>query len=478
MRQKKQVASDTQTDKRWTPPKKRLDVRRGLRKMETAFGHASRFADSFHKCAQEPSVFNVAKTIFDITCQVSQMFLINYYEYFQGWSSPYTDDYNYAIVEVLKSRPYVDKATNDQNISLRRVKITDAEGEFELYYCINMEHESIEGIHVKNENVERCRNFIKDAFWDSFGDQFLLMHKKRVFDHGREIGEFLIFDSDNEVEPHMSQRAREIGNKTKRFLDNDISRSILLYGPPGTGKSTMVRAIVKNLGLSSLRIRVEDLEDMTNATIFEAIKIFEPECIIIDDLDRATRLSHLLEMLERFNKKLKLVFATVNDKEVLGDAILRPGRFDELIEIKDLDEETVRKILLDEDETVFAIVKSWPISYILEYLKRRTYMSRDDALADLTELRKRVRQLEGYDDDEIPGKLAKELKAMRQSGMSGESLKRAKHLIRTTAKKQAIAELLGNGNSEFVEPDTLTEIEELTKQIVDEEEEKENEDLD
>lgn len=371
---------------------RRINWRKVLYKLESTFERASSIAETLHKCAKEPTLWNVAKTSFDLANQLQQLFLVNYYEFFQGWSSPYSDDYNYAIVEVIKHIPYTEKATSDPNLSLRRIEIDG----LEMYYCLNIEHESIEGIHVRNEDVEMARDVIKKAFWEAFGDQFLLMHKKRVFEHGREVGEYLVFESDNEIEPHMSKRAREIANKTKRFIANGVSRSIMLYGPPGTGKSTMVRAIVRDLNLSSLRIRVEDLQDMTNTAIFEAIRIFEPECVIIDDFDRAHSMTHMLEMLERFNKKLKVVFATVNDKDSLGDAILRPGRFDELIEIKEIDQETVVRILGDEPQEVVDLVKSWPIAYILEYVKRRNNMSREDALNDLIELRHRVKQLKGY----------------------------------------------------------------------------------
>lgn len=378
----------------WQPPKRRIHWRKWLYKLEGTFDKASNLSEMFHKVTKEPTPWNIAKTAFDLANQLQSMFLINYYEYFQGWSAPYSEDYDYAIVEVLKHLPYEEKATSDPNLSLRLVDI----GGVELFYCVNIEHESIEGIHVRNEDLEPARTFIKEAFWDAFGEQFLLMHKRRIFEHDREVGEFLVFDADDEIASHMSKRGKSIAAKVKKFLDGGLSRSILLYGPPGTGKSTMVRAIVRELNLSSLRIRVEDLEDMTNTTIFEAIKIFEPECIIIDDLDRAHRMNHLLEMLERFNKKLKVVFATVNDKDSLGDALLRPGRFDELIEIKELDEETIKRILNEDDNEVFEIVKSWPIAYILEFVKRKTYMSRADALNDLVELRHRVKRVRGYQE--------------------------------------------------------------------------------
>lgn len=417
------------------PPQKKFNFRRFLYKLESTFEKASHFADIFHKCTKEPSVFNIAKTAFDVANEVQQMFLINYYEFFCGWSSPYSDDYNYAIIEILKHLPYTEAATSDPHLSLRKVVINLANGKsFELYYCVNIEHESIEGIHVRNENIEHARDFIKQSFWTEFGGQFLLMHKRRVFDHGREVGEFLVFDTDDEVEPHMSARSRIIAQKTKRFLDNKISRSILLYGPPGTGKSTMVRAIVRDLELSSLRIRVEDLEDMTNTTIFEAIKIFEPECIIIDDLDRVNRLSHLLEMLERFNKKLKVVFATVNDKDSLGEAILRPGRFDELIEVKEMDDETLRRILGTESPEVIEVLKTWPVAYILEYTKRRTYMSREDALLDLGELRSRVMQLEGYTDKSAESEVQLKKLTKKNAFKDAAGIKKAKSTKQMTSE--------------------------------------------
>lgn len=421
---------------------KKNNFRKWLSKAESAFERASQIADILHKCAKEPTPFLVAKTTFDLANVAQAMFLLNYYEFFQGWSSPYSEDYNYAITEILKRIPYTERAVSDQNLSLRKVLLDVNGQEFELYYCINVEHESIEGIHVQNENLELAREFIKRAFWEKFGGEFLLMHKKKIVEHGREIGDFLVFDPDNDVFPHTSNLAANLAKKTKRFVEGGVSRSILLYGPPGTGKSTMVRAIVRELKMTSLRIRVEDLEDMSNATIFEAIKIFNPECIIIDDLDRIGRVGAILETLERLNKKLKLVFATVNDKDMLGAAVLRPGRFDEVIEISDMDPETVTKILgSEEDARVVELLRKWPVAYIIEYVKRRTYMSRVDALNDLAELHLRVTELDSgnYDTPAEAAAARAECEAMLKkiSDLVDETGEKSTHAAFTIPKAPA-----------------------------------------
>ena len=70
-----------------------------------------------------------------------------------------------------------------------------------------------------------------------------------------------------------------------------------------------------------------------------------PVAVILDDFDRAHNQDEMLEVLEYFQQRVKLVIATVNDKKQIDQAILRPGRFDELISVKNLDTEVVLNVL-------------------------------------------------------------------------------------------------------------------------------------
>ena len=132
-------------DAGWTPPPRKFNYQRFLHKLENVFNEASSWAEMFHKCVKEPTVFNFAKTGFDVANKLQQFILINYYDYFQGWSNPYSEDYNFAVHNVLKHLPYAEKMTQDPNLSLRCISFEHPgiEKPVELYYCINLENETI-----------------------------------------------------------------------------------------------------------------------------------------------------------------------------------------------------------------------------------------------------------------------------------------------------------------------------------------------
>jgi SpoVK/Ycf46/Vps4 family AAA+-type ATPase len=111
----------------------------------------------------------------------------------------------------------------------------------------------------------------------------------------------------------------------------------------------------------------------------------------------------MLEMMDDLKRNVKLLAATANNKSDLSDAMLRPGRFDELIEFRHLEPEIIKEELGPENVHLYGKVKKWPIVYIQELVTRRRFMSEKDAMASLSELQKRVDALKKYgssDDEE------------------------------------------------------------------------------
>lgn len=185
----------------------------------------------------------------------------------------------------------------------------------------------------------------------------------------------------------------------RKCLAAGVNRSLLLYGPPGTGKSTMAKQICKELNLSSIRIRVEDLTAMDNDSFHAIAVILQPQCIILDDFDRGCADESLFEALAFLRKHVKLIVATANSRSQIDEALLRPGRFDELGSIKSLDESVIRKIL-GQHQDIFEDVKDWPIAFIEEYITRRKFQTHEEATHSMTELAERVRRLGQYNNDQ------------------------------------------------------------------------------
>lgn len=348
---------------------------------------------------EDPTWWNGLKSSFSISKVLIEQFEVWGDDFFSGdeWSAPYSRDFNSTIIKVVSRYPYENIRTNDDATIIRMI---DADG-IKMGYTMNTRLNVPGTIYVDTAKLKEAQALIKKILWESLKDSNLVMRQnKRV--GTSEDDSRVVFESDDAFHPLASERATTYAAYLKRCIDADVPRSVMLYGPPGTGKSTMARTIVENLGMRSFRIRVEDVANLESSTLFEAITIFEPDSIILDDFDRAHAQAQLLETLEFFQRHVKLVIATVNNRNSLDEAILRPGRFDEMLFVKTMDGDVVRSILGTYADEAYELVKNWPIAFIQEYVKRRRFMSAAEASESTIELSKRVARLEKYEDDPAP----------------------------------------------------------------------------
>jgi adenylate kinase family enzyme len=317
-------------------------------------------------------------------------------DYFDdGWEVPYPTDFNKVILAALEKKPVKVIRTSDESVVIHMVLLAP---NIRAGYVLNTRTNFVDKIYVEIQNLDVARDIIKQELWSMLRNENIVL--RRVQRPGDFENCNVDFKVDGAFHPMPSQKAQEMSSYLKKCIDAEVSRSVLLYGPPGTGKSTMARTIVSSLGLRSFRIRVEDIADISTATVFEAIRIFQPDAIIIDDFDRLGNQASMLEALEYFQRHTKLVIATVNNKNRLDDAILRPGRFDELICVKQLDEEVIRNVLGAAHSSAFSLVKDWPIAFVQEYVKRRRFMTPKEAQESIRELADRAQRMLRSDDDE------------------------------------------------------------------------------
>jgi adenylate kinase family enzyme len=355
------------------------------------FRTGSKLFTAFKPFVERPTWWNIASAIVsagEALVDENELWGDSYFDSHE-WTTPYTRHFTQLIVDVLVKYPYEILKTANEAATIRLVNFDGIKAGWVMYAG---KSKLVDAVYFESTAVERAKERIKEALWRRYKDSSLVM---RYADNllATLEGNRVTINIDNSVEPLPSEQATCYTKYLKRCIDAGVHRSLMLYGPPGTGKSTMAKTIVDNLGFKSFRLRIEDIDRIENGTIFEALSIFQPDAVILDDFDRVTSQAALLETLEFFQKNVKLVIATVNDKDNLDVALLRPGRFDELVLVDKMDENVIRNIL-DEYQDGFELVKNWPITFVQEYVKRRRFMSLEEAQSSMKELSQRVQDLQ------------------------------------------------------------------------------------
>ncbi|MBU0673490.1 MAG: ATP-dependent zinc metalloprotease FtsH [Proteobacteria bacterium] len=149
-----------------------------------------------------------------------------------------------------------------------------------------------------------------------------------------------------------------------------IPKGVLFQGPPGTGKTLLARAIAGEAGVPFFSISGSDFVEMFVGVgasrvreLFKEAKKNKPCIIFIDEIDavgghrggsgsaggqeeRGQTLNALLVEMDGFGSDDNIiVLAATNRPDILDPALLRPGRFDRIINILPPDIKGRQKIL-------------------------------------------------------------------------------------------------------------------------------------
>ena len=194
-----------------------------------------------------------------------------------------------------------------------------------------------------------------------------------------------------------SRQAAELLARIARFRKSGHSRSVLLVGPPGTGKSHAIRSISHGLGVSTLRVELAALLDKREAPRVEEVqdgletlvRMLDPEAIVLDDIDRVGGDVRLLRFLEEAAAAGRIVLASANGTSDMLGALLRPGRFDEVVHFEHLERDLVES-LLGADADLADRVETLPMAYVREFVLRLQVLGRETALKELPALEARA----------------------------------------------------------------------------------------
>jgi len=196
------------------------------------------------------------------------------------------------------------------------------------------------------------------------------LEKSKNFD----VDDFLIVQKPNilwEAIGGLEEQIKEIREVIELPLKNpqlfidigiDPPKGILLHGPPGTGKTLLAKAVATSSNATFIEIVASELVQKFIGEgaklvkdIFKLARERAPTIIFIDEIDAlaAERIElgtsgerevqrtfmQLLTEIDGFDNLANVkVIAATNRFDILDQAIIRPGRFDRLIEIPAPDE--------------------------------------------------------------------------------------------------------------------------------------------
>jgi proteasome regulatory subunit len=217
--------------------------------------------------------------------------------------------------------------------------------------------------------AERVEAGDRVAVDDSFSVQRLLDDETDARAQAMEV------DADPSVEyadiGGLDDQIREVREAVEDPLDNpqrfaevgvEPPSGVLLHGPPGTGKTMLAKAVANETDATFIKMAGSELVHKFIGEgaklvrdLFEVARENEPAVIFIDEIDAIASkrtdsktsgdaevqrtMMQLLSEMDGFDERgdIRLIAAT-NRFDMLDEAILRPGRFDRLIEVPKPDE--------------------------------------------------------------------------------------------------------------------------------------------
>ena len=152
-----------------------------------------------------------------------------------------------------------------------------------------------------------------------------------------------------------------------RRLGIEAPKGVLLYGPPGTGKTLLAKAVANESNANFLTTKGSEIlskwygeSERHIAEIFRKARQVAPAIVFLDELDSlapvrggGTGEPHVTErivnqLLSEIDGMEELrgvvVIAATNRPDIIDPALIRPGRFDELIMVPVPDPESRSKI--------------------------------------------------------------------------------------------------------------------------------------
>ena len=225
---------------------------------------------------------------------------------------------------------------------------------FLIRYCNKYRSVSIDTYNF-TINKEGMINFDDDSIDGVSEDAIIFPEKQGIFDY---INAWL------ESEAYFSSRG----------INHKIG--ILLYGDPGTGKTTFAKVLATKYNLNLVKLNLSDLSKLITKEEFwdhieYSIVVLEDIDVLVSKRDESVTSAEkenfqaLLQLLDGINSCKRTIFlATTNYIDKLDPALIRDGRFDIKIEMKNFDHDEAVKMCnkFEVDSEVILRDEQFPIN--------------------------------------------------------------------------------------------------------------------
>lgn len=166
-------------------------------------------------------------------------------------------------------------------------------------------------------------------------------------------------------------------------LRSSVTRTVMLCGHPGAGKTEMARYIAACLGRHTLYM---DAEALATGLMRAVMACMRPDVVIIEDFDHYAGAESQVQALDSIREYVRVLILTVNDPSVFNGAEARPGRFDEVLTVKNLVD--IREVFPGIPGWLVPDVEEWEVAFLKE-LETRAGVLETLGLDD-AELRRRL----------------------------------------------------------------------------------------
>jgi len=264
------------------------------------------------------------------------------------------------------------------------VYVTELYGEVIVHDITDPDEFVVFRLVQEGRDFDSAQAAIARAVWEHYGVRLEMIPNKKK-------GNFSVRAWERE-KTYESVQTEEVLARIRRFMGGGESRNVLLHGPPGTGKTEMARRMVHTMQCHTLFVSASDIH---SCTLSHVLRFLRPTAVVIDDLDLVDDVMSLLDLLDDLKGSVRLFVATANVLTNFDSAVLRPGRFDDIIQVDrvlhptDILPSWVPQEVLDE-------VDEWPVSFLKELDIRLRNIGREALAEEMADLRKRVAANEAY----------------------------------------------------------------------------------